>query len=154
MLVWAVFGACPPSNSMFFRCFFGLVRRSVFSRDVSAGLLVFALSKLPFFVRKCEFFGLARTLSSCQRKIRLPDDFFLVNGVPSSPWVHNWDHFCSLLERSAAGRISRSGLFFACFAPWMVFSVFRGCLKRNHCFCCPRYLRLLAWKVHFCSVRS
>ena len=54
VLVWAVFGACPPSNSMFFGCFFGLVRRSVFSRDVSTGLLVFALSKLPFFVRKCE----------------------------------------------------------------------------------------------------
>ena len=41
-------GACPPLKFKFFRSFFWFVRRSVFSKDVSAGLLVFAWSRLPF----------------------------------------------------------------------------------------------------------
>ena len=88
-LTWSLvclFGGCwgcfPAANSVFLPAFFGLVRRSVFSRDVSARLLVFALSKLPFSYANVNFFGLARTLSSCRQKIRLPDDFFLLMGFP------------------------------------------------------------------------
>ena len=152
MLVWAVFGACPPSNSMFFRCFFGLVRRSVFFRDVSAGLLVFAPLQVPFLLSKVNIFGLVRKFSLCQHKKEPSRYFFAVLVAPLSPRAANWDHFGSLPERFAEGRISQSGLFFAFVASWQVSSVFGGCFLAKSYFLLSQIPSSAAWRLRFYSV--
>ena len=73
------FECCPGAfrhfKSCIFLIFFGLVRRSVFFKDVSAGSLVFAFPTLTFSCSKVTVSPLASMFSSWQPKMRQPGHF-------------------------------------------------------------------------------
>ena len=89
------------------------------------------LPGVPFLYSKVNISGLGRRFSLCLHKKEPSEDFLAVRV--------NWDNFGSLPERFAVGRISQSRGFG------------RMSLAKSW-FCCPRYLRLLTWRLRFCSV--
>ena len=119
-------GAFRHFNASIFLIFFGLVRRSVFFKDVSAGSLVFAFPTLPFSCSKVTVSPLASMFSSWQPKMRQPKHFFAVCVVCLPSRAVHWGHFGPSLGMFSACRISRAGLFFGCFALGQVFCVVRG----------------------------